>query len=305
MTTKCIVTTTINEPTEAIKKYDALSGWHLIVVGDRKTPEDYKLDHGTYLSPAEQETVDKELSDLIGWNCIQRRNIGFVVAWRMGADVIATIDDDNIPLAHWGERMFVGQEVEATLYETALPAFDPVGATNYPQLWHRGYPLQLLPVRDYTTHRLERVVADVQADFWNDDPDIDAICRMQFAPSCEFDPGVFPLASNAVSPFNSQNTFLTRNWLPEYFLFPYVGRMDDIWASYHLQAQGARVVYDAPTVVQQRNPHDLVIDMKKEYLGYENNLRLVEAIAEGDKAAVLGFLPDEARRAFDRYRSLF
>lgn len=301
---KVIVTTTINPPTSALQKYDALPDWHLIVIGDQKTPKDFALERGTYVSPPEQEAIDPELSELIGWNCIQRRNFGFLLAWQWGADIVATVDDDNVPFAHWGEKLLVGNEVEATVYETSLPAFDPVGATNYPHLWHRGYPIQLLPDRDYSTSRVETVAADVQADFWNGDPDIDAICRMQYRPDCTFDDHPFPMASTAISPFNSQNTIIARRWLPEYFMFPCVGRMDDIWAAYHLQAQGARVVYGAASVVQERNPHDLVIDMKKEYLGYENNLRMVEQARE-DPEAVLRFLPPEAITAFNRYRSLF
>ena len=37
---KVIVTTTINPPTEAILKYDAMPGWDLVVMGDLKTPAD-------------------------------------------------------------------------------------------------------------------------------------------------------------------------------------------------------------------------------------------------------------------------
>ena len=36
---------------------------------------------------------------------------------------------------------------------------------------------------------------DVQADFWNGDPDIDAICRMEHAPECNFDSSYFPFTS--------------------------------------------------------------------------------------------------------------
>src|SRR5207248_3170001 len=132
--------------------------------------------------------------------------------------------------------------------------------------------MPLLARRDYGTRTREVVKADVQADFWNGDPDIDAICRMQFAPDCQLDEAVFPIASNAMSPFNSQNTFLISAWLKDYFLFPHVGRMDDIWAAYYLQAKGARVVFGKPSVDQQRNPHDPLVDMKREYLGYEHNL---------------------------------
>ncbi|MCA1846159.1 MAG: hypothetical protein LC792_23800 [Actinobacteria bacterium] len=302
--TRAIVTTTINPPTKAIKLFDAMPDWHLIVVGDLKTPENYTLGNGTYLSPEDQERMDKTLSDLIGWKCIQRRSFGFLVAHEMGAEVIATIDDDNIPDETWGKDLFVGSDVEVNYYETDLPAFDPIGATNHRELWHRGYPLQLLPKRDYSSCSKRTVHCDVQADFWNGDPDIDAICRMQFAPDCDFDVSTFPMAANAIAPFNSQNTFVAGSILSDYFMFPHVGRMDDIWSAYYVQARGASVVFGKPTVFQERNPHDLVVDMKKEYLGYENNLAIVESIAT-DADALFKFLPSESIAAFDRYRSHF
>ena len=36
----------------------------------------------------------------------------------------------------------------------------------------------------------------VSADFWNGDPDIDAICRMEYRPDCKFDEKYFPFSSN-------------------------------------------------------------------------------------------------------------
>lgn len=48
---KVIVTTTINAPTIAIEKFDAMLDWELVVIGDLKTPKDYKLKRGTYWSP--------------------------------------------------------------------------------------------------------------------------------------------------------------------------------------------------------------------------------------------------------------
>ena len=53
-----------------------------------------------------------ELSDAIGWNSIQRRNIGLLYAYEQGADVIATVDDDNIPYDDWGQNLLVGQTVD-------------------------------------------------------------------------------------------------------------------------------------------------------------------------------------------------
>jgi len=301
---KVIVTTTINPPTKAIELFDSLEGWQLVVIGDLKTPKDYALKRGIYVSPAEQESYDGALSAAIGWSCIQRRNFGLLWAADMGADIVAVIDDDNIPFEHWGKDLMVGREVSVNFYETDLPAFDPVGATNERQLWHRGYPLQLLSRRDYSRVVSKTMVPDVQADFWNGDPDIDAICRMEHAPECDFEGDCFPIAANRLSPFNSQNTFLLGKCLKDYFLYPHVGRMDDIWASFYLQAKGGKVVYGKPSVYQQRNVHDLVRDMRQEYLGYEHNLNIVADLAQ-DPEKLGNYLPQKAIEAWDLYRRHF
>ena len=298
---KVIVTTTINPPTKAIREFDAMQDWQLVVVGDLKTPKDYRLERGFYLDPAAQEIYDKGLSDAIGWNCIQRRNFGLLVARDMKADVVAVVDDDNIPLSGWGKDLMLGGEVEVNYYETDLPAFDPIGATNHNELWHRGYPLQLVSKRDYSCRIRKRVSVDIQADFWNGDPDIDALCRMTHAPKCVFDDACFPIASNRISPFNSQNTFLSGAVLADYFLFPGVGRMDDVWASFYAQARGHRVVYGKASVYQDRNIHDPICDMKNEMLGYENNLAIVEALAESADS-LHAYLPGRAVRAFEIYK---
>ena len=46
---KFVTTTTINPPTKAVKLYDSLEDWNLIVVGDEKTPKNYKLNNGLFL----------------------------------------------------------------------------------------------------------------------------------------------------------------------------------------------------------------------------------------------------------------
>jgi len=301
---KVIVTTTINAPTKAILAFQAMKGWDLVVAGDKKTPRDYHLERGTYITPEEQEKYDPVLSDVIGWNCIQRRNFAFLWAMEMKADIIALIDDDNIPLPGWGENLLVGRDVEVNYYETDLPVFDPIGATNYPELWHRGYPLQLLPKRDYSRKSRKTVHVDIQADFWNGDPDIDAICRLEHAPECTFKDDVFPFAANKISPFDSQNTFITADVLKQYAMFPHVGRMDDIWPGYYVQAKGFKVVYNKASVYQERNVHDLTVDMRKEYIGYENNLQMLQDMAR-DPEAYQSYVPGRTVRSFDLYRKHF
>lgn len=298
---KFIVTTTINAPTEAIELYDSKKDWELIVIGDKKTPKDYRLANGLYVSPDDQEKIDLALSDAIGWNSIQRRNFGLLLAYKNGADIVALIDDDNIPLDHWGKNVLIGSEIECNHYEIDSLCFDPMAVTNYPHLWHRGFPLQLLSSRNYGDSYPNKVKVDIQADFWNGDPDVDAICRMEHNPECKFDCSVFPISSNVISPFDSQNTFMARKVLPDYFLYPHIGRMDDIWASFHAQAQGHRVVYQAPSVYQQRNAHDLTVDFNREIIGYEKNLSIIKDLKH-NLFAVENYLPEKSKLALNLYR---
>lgn len=300
---KFIITTTINHPTEAIVKFDSMYDWNLIVIGDKKTPSNYNLNRGIYLSPEDQELFYRDLSDAIGWNCIQRRNFGLLKAYELGADIIATIDDDNIPDKDWGQNILIGKDTNLNYFETEEPAFDPIFVTNYPNLWHRGFPLQLLSKRK-VIKRSKTIKPDIQADFWNGDPDIDAICRLEHAPECDFEVSVFPFSSNKLSPFNSQNTFLSREVIKNYFLFPHVGRMDDIWASYYVESMGYKVVYHKPTVYQDRNTHDLIKDMKNEYLGYENNLNLINDLCISP-SNINNYLPEKTIEAFKLFNKFF
>ena len=178
---KFIVTTTINSPTTATKKFAEIAkrdGWTFVVVGDTKTPHsEYEELDCIYLSPEKQESLNKELSDSIGWKSIRRRNMGFLYAYQQGADVMASVDDDNIPYDSWGKELYVGKEIEIDLWESKNGYFDPLSPTNTSDLWHRGYPLSLVPTKNDIEYKgkVKRKVL-VQADLWDGDPDIDAIC---------------------------------------------------------------------------------------------------------------------------------
>lgn len=308
---KVIVTTTINLVTPAIEKFAAMDGWQMVIAGDKKTPDLSDVLNSSncyYLTPSVQEALDPKLSELIGWNCIQRRNFAFLFACKeLKADVIYTTDDDNIPNEDWGKRLVVGERVECDDYEIDSPAFDPLSVTNHPNLWHRGYPLELVRHRKNKIMSMGRVIAecDVQADLWNGEADVDAICRLTHeTDKCYFDSHTRPYTSYRPSPFNSQNTFLTKEVMPHYFMFPGIGRMDDVAASYHVQAQGFRVMYGWPTVTQKRNEHDLIKDLLAEVWGIQNNLAIVKEIPT-NKNAVLDRLPPQSLAAFRQYQRHF
>ncbi|MEM7585295.1 MAG: hypothetical protein AAF560_18030 [Acidobacteriota bacterium] len=299
----CIVTTTINPPTQALERFAALADWELIVVGDLETPHrEYERLDCLYLHPHDQEERYPELCEVLPWRSIQRRNLGLVEAWNRGADVVATVDDDNIPYDHWGSELLVGREIEIDLYEPEDEVFDPLSVTSARQLWHRGFPIELVPSRHRVRHlgRKRRRVL-VQADLWDGDPDIDAVARLALRPRVEIEP-MAPFGSSRIAPFNSQNTFLSREVLPDYAVLPHVGRMCDVWGSYLLQSRFKDcVVYNRPSVRQERTPQDTVKNLEDEILGYRHSL----AFVRGGADLQLPFVPEATRTFYQVYRRQF
>ena len=297
-----IATTTINRPTKALKLFAKNKNCKLIVSLDKKS-KDFELKNSIVLSTKYQEKKWPRLSKLVGWNCIQRRNFAILEAYERGAEKIALIDDDNIPYNNWFKNIFLNKQIKCNEIKTNKKIFDPVGFTNHSNLWHRGLPLELVNNRKYKKEKKQLIKPDIQANFWNGDPDIDAVCRMIFKPECNFKKNFFPFFSKKISPFNSQNTLITRKVIKDYFLFPHIGRMDDIWASFYVTSKKYRVLYNEPTVYQQRNVHNLIKDFKDEYIGYVNSLKLVESLYKNSEN-IYNFLPKKSSSAFDEWKKL-
>lgn len=301
---KFIVITSINKPTEATKLYCSKKDWNVIIVGDKKTPHHLYQDlNCNYLTPEYQEKEYGFLSEIIGWNSIQRRNIGFVEAYRQGADILATVDDDNIPYNNWGENLFIGKTIEADFYTTDNICFDPLSVTNQNHLWHRGYPIQLLERKNKNEYKGKKeITVKIQADLWDGDPDIDAICRLTYKPNVMFNTES-PYFSNKPSPFNSQNTFISREIIPYYTVLPHVGRMDDIWSSYFVQTIFKdNLIYNKASVFQDRNAQDLITNLEKEIIGYRHTL---DFVSNNSALLSLGFVPENTKQFFRCYRSYF
>jgi hypothetical protein len=308
---KYIVTTTINNPTEATLKFCKIAdekNFKFVIVGDTKTPhEDYinlenKFNNVIYLSPEQQDKLYPELSNIIGWKTIQRRNIGFVYAYLNGADVVATVDDDNIPYESWGDNILVGTEIEVDEYENiSCPYFDSISTTEHNHLWHRGFPIEFLQVKNNIEYKGKtKITPLIQAEFWDGDPDIDAICRLSKKPIVKFKE-FKPFTTKQLTPFNSQNTFIHKKVLKYYSVFPYTGRMDDIWGSYVMQYHFPNsVIFTKASVYQARNPQDLIKNLENEIIGYRNTLNLMDNIKD-----YRYLLPEKTIEYFNIYQKYF
>lgn len=312
---KYIVTTTINPPSAATLRFIEKKDWNMILVGDTKTPHEAYLQlekdnsNFKYLTPDDQFNKYPDLSNIIGWKTIQRRNIGFAEAYNKGADIIATVDDDNIPYQDWGTNLLVGNTVETEIYSTEQSVFDPLAPTNNNRLWHRGFPIQLVEKKnDVKLMGRNWVNVDVQADLWDGDPDIDALERIAWRPCVKFNVTT-PYMGDKIAPFNSQNTILTRRCFPHYCVLPFVGRMDDIFAAYLLQAKlpSVSVVFNKASVYQARNQQDLIVNLTKEYIGYEKALKLIERLQSngGNIEDTDGIIPEKTVEFYKAYQKVF
>ena len=304
---KFIVTTTINSPTVATIKFIEIAkrdNWHFVVVGDTKTPHaEYEKLDCIYLHPDNQALMYPELSEIIGWKTIQRRNIGFVYAYNHGAEIVATVDDDNIPYDNWGTDLYIGKEVEVDYYTNKeLLVFDPLSVTNQSNLWHRGFPIDLLHLKNSVEYKGKKKITPlIQADLWDGDPDIDAMCRLSFKPIVKFNTTA-PFAAAEISPFNSQNTFIHRDALKHYAVWPYVGRMDDIWGGYYTQKMigDDKLIYNRASVYQDRNVQDLITNLEKEVIGYRHTLDFTT-----DPNTTDDYIPTKTKEFLDIYFNSF
>ena len=73
---KWIIVTSVNEPTEQIKKLAAIKEFQLLVVGDTKTNQKWAFGNAIFLSIAEQEALGFRIYPDIPFKSYTRKNIG-------------------------------------------------------------------------------------------------------------------------------------------------------------------------------------------------------------------------------------
>ena len=66
-----------------------------IVIGDVKSPPDFKLDSCRFYSIDDQERLNYRLAKILPKKHYSRKNIGYLLA--MESDIIIETDDDNFP----------------------------------------------------------------------------------------------------------------------------------------------------------------------------------------------------------------
>ena len=301
-----VVITTVQPPTSAVIELSCrlseFSG-RLVVVGDRKGPTACDLPDCDFLSLADQRATGFALAGKLPEGHYARKNIGYLHAIRAGAGCIYETDDDNAPLATWVPRTETVANVRRLFGEGWTNVYRQF--TGDPQIWPRGFPLERLADSVAPcTPAAAPVRAPIQQGLVNGSPDVDAVWRLTQDRPFDFEPRApVALGPGQWCPFNTQSTW----WWPAAYSLLYVPshcsfRMCDIWKSFVAQrclwALGAGVVFHAPEVVQDRNPHDYRRDFEDEVPGYLHNARIAEILAGLSLAPGAAAVADNLRACY-------
>ncbi|MDP4261605.1 MAG: STELLO glycosyltransferase family protein [Bacteroidota bacterium] len=283
---KFIVITSIFKPTEAIEKFSALKDYHLVVVGDKKTPAGWYHENCTFLDTDDQVALSPALAHVIPFNHYGRKMTGYVFAMQQGADMIIDTDDDNIPYANWSFPAFEGN---------FLTSKNDLGWVNIyhhfseQPIWPRGLPLRNInDSREKLQWQKEKI--NQRVGIWqglaDDDPDVDAIYRLTSNTPCVFQKkGSVVLEKGTVCPFNSQNTAIQKEFFPLLFLpsfvtFRFTDILRGIIAQPILWQHDHRLGFTEATVIQKRNEHDYFKDFESEVPMYLHTEKSLEAVSK-------------------------
>lgn len=278
-----IVITTINDKTRAISEFEGKEGWHLVIVGDKKSKPIESSPNLTFLSVNDQQKLGFSIASNLPYNHYARKNIGYLYAIREGADVIYDTDDDNIPYPHWGLESFeCGNLIQS---ENAI--VNIYSHFSDELIWPRGFPLALINQREKlntdTTSPMKVGIWQGLADL---DPDVDAIYRLVFNKPVKFkrkEPVVLP--PGKYCPFNSQNTFWSKEAFPYLYLpattsFRFTDILRGFIAQRLLWESGMHLGFHEATVYQERNIHDLMKDFKDEVECYLKTSEVINVLQE-------------------------
>jgi hypothetical protein len=301
-----VVITTINSPTRAVDEIEAnapklSAAFH--VIGDSKSPPDFKLEGGRYFDIDAQVATGFRFAALCPTKHYARKNIGYLTAIRDGASIIVETDDDNIPMAgFWDQRV---RTVEAPLVSGSTWC-NVYSFFTDTQIWPRGLPLDRVrdPVPALSSFASQASDCPIQQGLADGDPDVDAIYRLVLPLPLDFEPGRTVVLDKGVwCPFNSQNTTFWADAFPLLYL-PYhcSFRMTDIWRSFVAQRimweNDWKMMFHSSTVFQERNEHNLMRDFADEVPGYLHNDRIRKTLEDLPIAAGITAIPDNVRMAY-------
>jgi hypothetical protein len=276
-----LVVASIGSPNEPLQKLADLAqkqSWHFYLIGDKASPENFTLEGCDFYDLERQGAAGFEFAQRCPVRHYARKNIGCLLAFRDGAQVIVETDNDNAPYQEFGNDR--NRQVDAPLLcQTGWLNIYRYFSTT--PVWPRGLPLDAIYIAPPGLPSVFPADCPIQQGLVDENPDVDAIYRLTSPHPFKFQRGVsIALGNGAWCPFNSRNTTWFRDAFPLMYLPAYCSfRMADIWRSFIAQRigweYGWSVLFHEATMVQHRNEHDLMKDFADEIPGYLLNRRIV------------------------------
>jgi hypothetical protein len=283
-----IITSIANQEHPVLKKFAEETSKHnipFIVIGDTKSPNEFKLEGCDFFSIERQQTLPFALATILPVKHYARKNLGYLHAISKGAEIIIETDDDNLPLEGFWEnrtKLTNAHHLQNKGWVNVYKYF------TESHIWPRGFALEnildaLPPLDD-----LISIDSPIQQGLADENPDVDAIYRLTLPLPIIFDKSNnIALGHNTYCPFNSQNTTWFREAFPLLYLPSHCSfRMTDIWRSFVAQriawTCGWSILFHQSTVWQERNEHNLMNDFRDEISGYNNNAQIVKVLKELD-----------------------
>ena len=265
------VTTTIKPNAECIT--GVAEHIQVVVVGDTDSqpwdPPTHIINNTVFLSVEKQNRLYKEFSSLLPAESFSRKSMGYAYAIReLGACAVYDFDDSNclsdetVKLLKTIEKNngllptpdvilsspSVFSYLSFTSPTVAVNPYMLYGSEEY--IWPRGYPLEEAKEQNYpqmreTMTREEKQGVEVLQVMQNEEPDVDAVWRMEhgtsslpmhWKPHDTFKWWTAAIKQGNYAPFNAQSTFLSRTACAIAYLPHTVHkRVSDIWRSYIMQ----------------------------------------------------------------------
>ncbi|MBI4707204.1 MAG: DUF288 domain-containing protein [Candidatus Omnitrophica bacterium] len=301
---QAVVITTIQKPTKAILKIGRQLGktFDIVIVGDKKSPPDFSARNVSFYGVEQQVNVGSRLAKLLPYNHYGRKNIGYIIAIRNGAELILETDDDNIPYQDFGTNLNL--EVKGELI-AAKGWFNVYNEFTAEYIWPRGFPLEKINQKARTSKANRITNCHIQQFLADKNPDVDAVYRL----TKPYKDIIFKkrkpviLGKGTWCPFNSQNTVTYKEAFPLLYLPSYVSfRMTDIWRSFIAQAvmwsMDWLLSFHSSTVYQERNIHNLLKDFDQEIPGYLKNQLIIDILN------TVHFSGSVGNRLYQAYESL-
>ncbi|WP_422474485.1 STELLO glycosyltransferase family protein [Endozoicomonas sp. ALB032] len=247
------------------------NNWQCVIAGDTISKPIQGSDSLLFYSIIDQLSSNFSYAKLAPTRNYCRKNLAYLKAMEMGADVIVETDDDNIPYHEFfleREHTFDVKTVNTNGFINIYRYF-----TEDKKIWPRGFSLEDLKndLSPYEVLPVEKKYCPIQSGLVDGEPDVDAIFRLIFDLPFKFEhkQRKIALEKNSWCSFNTQNT----TFFKEYFPLMYqpatpMFREADIIRSLVIQRilweNGLSILYHSPNLYQKRNPHNLINDMREE-----------------------------------------